>query len=395
MNTEIQADDTIPSLYFDNLPPLSLYIHFPWCKRKCPYCDFYSHERVAPIPEKEYIAALCQDFESALPLVSGRDIHSIFIGGGTPSLVSGEGVGQLLAFIKKKLPVSPECEISMEANPGTLEAGKFKAYRDGGINRLSIGIQSFSNQYLLALGRIHNASEAKKAVETAREYFDNINLDLMYALPFQTVEHLRQDLQTALAYAPEHLSLYQLTIELHTYFAKNVPDLPESDTVAEMQDLIESMTTDAGYQHYEVSAYAQPGKACQHNLNYWSFGDYLGIGAGAHSKITAKTEIRRQARVLQPDAYMEKAGKGSAIEEDILCTPLDIGFEFMLNALRLYDGFTPEFFTQRTACPLEIIQKNLDEAQKKGLLYRDQEWIKPTNRGRQFLSDLQQIFLPD
>ena len=395
MNASTQANDKLQSLHFEHLPPLSLYVHFPWCKRKCPYCDFYSHERSTPIPEKEYIAALCHDLQSALPLIPGRDIHSIFIGGGTPSLISGEGIGQLLSFIKKNLPVPSNCEISMETNPGTSDAEKFKAYRDGGINRLSIGIQSFNNQHLLALGRIHDANDAKKTVELAKKYFGNINLDLMYALPFQTVEQVKQDLKTAVAYAPEHLSLYQLTIELHTYFSKNLPDLPESDTVAHMQDIIESMTAHAGYQHYEISAYALSGKSCQHNLNYWLFGDYLGIGAGAHSKITTTTQVHRQTRILQPDTYMKEAKKGTAVEENILCTIQDIGFEFMLNALRLYDGFAPELFRQRTSCSLDIIQKNLDEAKKKGLLYQDKKLIKPTDKGYQFLSDLQQIFLPD
>lgn len=381
---------------FDTLPPLSLYIHFPWCVRKCPYCDFYSHETSSILPEEEYLIALQQDLVAALELISEREISSIFIGGGTPSLMSAEGIEEFLTFIQTLIPLAPDAEITLEANPGTFESDKFQSYRHSGINRLSIGIQSFNPKHLETLGRIHSAEEAKKAIEIAQKHFDNINLDLMYALPSQTVEEMKQDIETAIAFKPQHLSLYQLTIELNTYFAKNPPTLPDDDTVADMQDLIEEMTANAGYEHYEVSAYAQADRKCRHNLNYWLFGDYLGIGAGAHSKITTPDgQVHRQMRYKQPKIYMEQAGNGTAVQENIICTPQDLGFEFMLNALRLPNGFSPDLFRQRTGISLDIIQKNLDEAEKKGLLYCDETVIKPTEKGWLFLNDLQQIFLPD
>lgn len=382
-------------LHFDLLPPLSLYVHIPWCVKKCPYCDFYSHAISSAIPEERYLTALQQDLEASLPLIKGRQISTIFIGGGTPSLLSGDAINKLMTFLRNTLFLTPNVEITLEANPGTFDANKIGAYRDSGVNRLSIGIQSFNQTHLDVLGRIHDVNQAKRAVEIAMKHFDNVNLDLMYALPHQTRDNLDADLTMAISYDPAHLSLYQLTIEQNTYFAFNPPDLPDEDTVADMQDMIEIMTATAGYEHYEVSAYAKPGRQCRHNINYWLFGDYLGIGAGAHSKITAKGQVIRQTRFEQPPMYMHEAGKGCAISEEFPLSHEDLGFEFMLNALRLTKGFYPEMFEERTALSLETIKPYIKQAEKRGLLYRDPTIIRPTEKGMLFLNDLQQIFLPD
>jgi putative oxygen-independent coproporphyrinogen III oxidase len=375
------------------LPPLSLYVHFPWCVRKCPYCDFNSHEVKGGFPEDEYLAALRSDLEGALPLIWGRKIYTVFIGGGTPSLMSAGGLDRLLSDIRTLLPLDGAAEITMEANPGTFEAEKFKSYRASGINRLSIGIQSFDARHLQAIGRIHDEREARLAVEIAQANFDNFNLDLMYALPSQTVEEARCDVATAIGFAPPHLSLYHLTLEANTYFAKHPPAVPDDDASAEMQDMIERMTEDAGYRHYEVSAYAQPGRQARHNLNYWQFGDYLGIGAGAHSKISFPHRIVRQMRYKQPKAYLEHAKAGRPIQEEFELTREDLSFEFMLNALRLNDGFEVNLLAERTGLALNAIVKALDAAEAKGLLYRDHKIIRPTELGRRFLNDLQQMFL--
>lgn len=382
-------------LHFDLLPPLSLYVHMPWCVKKCPYCDFYSHAISSAVPEERYLMALQQDLQAALPLIKGRQISTVFIGGGTPSLLSGEAINRLLVLLRNTLLLTPDVEITLEANPGTFDADKIRAYHDAGVNRLSVGIQSFNQKHLDVLGRIHDVNQAKKAVEIALAHFDNVNLDLMYALPHQTKDDLDADLTLATSYNPAHLSLYQLTIEQNTYFAFNPPDLPDEDTVADMQDMIEIMTAAAGYEHYEVSAYARPGRQCRHNINYWLFGDYLGIGAGAHSKITVEGQVIRQTRFEQPPTYMLEAGKGSAVDEEFPLSHEDLGFEFMLNALRLTRGFYPEMFEERTALPLEIIKPYLKKAEKRGLLYRDPTIIRPTEKGMFFLNDLQQIFLPD
>ena len=378
-----------------SLPPLSLYVHIPWCVRKCPYCDFNSHEANDGFPETGYLDALKTDLEHALPLIWGRKIYTIFIGGGTPSLLSAAGLDRLLSDIRTLLPLDGRVEITMEANPGTFEAEKFKSYRESGINRLSIGIQSFNKRHLHALGRIHDDDEARRAVDIAHANFDNFNLDLMYALPGQTLEEARQDVASAIALAPPHLSLYHLTLEPNTYFAKYPPAVPDDDASAEMQDMIEAATSEAGYGHYEVSAYAKPGHQARHNLNYWQFGDYLGIGAGAHSKISFPHRVIRQARFKQPKAYLENIAAGNAIQEEREIARGELGFEFMLNALRLYDGFAPNQFMERTGLTLNAIEKPLDEAEAKGLITRDHQLIKPTELGMRFLNDLQQLFLTD
>ena len=376
------------------LPPLSLYVHFPWCVRKCPYCDFNSHEASGEMPEADYLRALRADLEAALPLIWGRKIYTIFIGGGTPSLMSAAGLDRMLSDIRSLLPLDGAAEITMEANPGTFEAGKFRSYRDSGINRLSIGIQSFNPAHLQALGRIHDADEARRAVDIAASNFDNFNLDLMFALPGQTPDDASQDLATALSFAPQHLSLYHLTLEPNTVFAKYPPVLPDDDASAEMQERIESELLQAGYGHYEVSAYARPGRSARHNLNYWEFGDYLGIGAGAHSKLSFPHRIVRQARFRQPASYMEQALRGNAVSESREVERRELAFEFMLNALRLSAGFPVNLFSERTGLPITAVDAQLDEAERRGLLTRDHRQVRPTMLGQRFLNDLQQIFLP-
>lgn len=380
------------------LPPLSLYIHFPWCVKKCPYCDFNSHEakdggHQAGFPEKEYLDALRLDLEMALPLIWGRKIYTIFIGGGTPSLLSAAGLDRLLSDVRTLLPLDSDVEITMEANPGTFEAEKFKSYRASGVNRLSIGIQSFSDRHLKALGRIHDDGEARRAVDIAVANFDNFNLDLMYALPSQTLEEAQRDIETALSYQPPHLSLYHLTMEPNTLFAKYPPALPDDDASADMQDMIAEVTAANGYQHYEVSAYAKAGRRARHNLNYWEFGDYLGIGAGAHSKLSFPHRILRQARYKQPKAYMEQVALGAPVQEEREIGRDEMGFEFMLNTLRLCDGFDPRLFMERTGMALNAIERQLNAAEAKGLIYRDHQIIRPTELGQRFLNDLQEMFL--
>ncbi|GGD00024.1 radical SAM family heme chaperone HemW [Undibacterium terreum] len=381
------------SLNLTALPPLSLYIHFPWCVKKCPYCDFNSHEVKSSFDEDAYLAAVRADLEHALPLIWGRKIYTVFIGGGTPSLMSAAGLDRLLSDVRTLLPLDLDAEITMEANPGTFETDKFRSYRDSGINRLSIGIQSFNSDHLHALGRIHNGDEAMKAVAIAQKYFDNFNLDLMFALPGQTIEQARQDVETAISLAPPHLSLYHLTLEPNTYFAKYPPVIPDDDLSAEMQDLIQGKMQDAGYVNYEVSAYAKPGHESRHNLNYWNFGDYLGIGAGAHSKLSFPHRVIRQARYKQPKAFIDAAMQGNAVQESVEIGRHEMGFEFMLNALRLNEGFNANLFYERTGLLLNNIEKELSLAEQKGLLYRDHQVIKPTELGKRFLNDLQQFFL--
>ena len=375
------------------LPPLSLYIHFPWCVCKCPYCDFNSHEAKGAFPEEEYLDAVRLDLEQSLPLIWGRKIYTIFIGGGTPSLMSAKGLDRLMSDVRTLLPLDGACEVTMEANPGTFEAEKFRSYRASGINRLSIGIQSFNGRHLKALGRIHDDTEARRAVEIAHANFDNFNLDLMYALPSQTLDEAREDLATALAFKPPHLSLYHLTMEPNTVFAKYPPTLPDDDASADMQDMIAIETAAAGFGHYEISAYAQPGRKARHNLNYWEFGDYLGIGAGAHSKISFPHRVLRQARFKQPKSFMEAARAGNPVQEEYEISRADMGFEFMLNTLRLTGGFAPNLFGERTGMSINAIDKTLNAAEAKGLLYRDHQIIRPTELGQRFLNDLQQMFL--
>jgi oxygen-independent coproporphyrinogen-3 oxidase len=382
------------ALNLQALPPLSLYVHFPWCVRKCPYCDFNSHEaRGGDFPEQEYLDALRADLEMALPLIWGRKIYTVFIGGGTPSLMSAAGLDRLLSDLRTLLPLDGDAEITMEANPGTFETEKFRSYRASGINRLSIGIQSFDAGHLKSLGRIHNGDEARRAVEIAQANFDNFNLDLMYALPSQTLEQARLDVETAISFKPPHLSLYHLTMEPNTVFAKYPPALPDDDASADMQDMIAELTAAHGYGQYEVSAYAQPGRQARHNLNYWEFGDYLGIGAGAHSKLSFPHRVLRQARYKQPGSYMEQVRNGTPVQEEFEIAREDMGFEFMLNTLRLHGGFPPNLFAERTGMSLNAIDKTLNAAEAKGLLYRDHLVIRPTELGQRFLNDLQEMFL--
>jgi oxygen-independent coproporphyrinogen-3 oxidase len=386
------------ALNLATLPPLALYVHWPWCVRKCPYCDFNSHEQaggVEAIPEGEYLAALRADLEAALPLVWGRPIVSIFIGGGTPSLLSAAGLDRLLSDVRALLPLEADCEITLEANPGTFEAEKFGAFRAAGVNRLSIGIQSFDETQLRRLGRIHDGAQAIAAIELAQRTFDDFNLDLMYALPEQTFEAAQRDVERALSFAPPHLSLYQLTLEPNTVFAKYPPALPDEDTGAAIGEWIEARTAEAGYQHYEVSAYARPGHRCRHNLNYWRFGDYLGIGAGAHSKLSFPHRIVRQVRFRQPASYLQNARQGRFVAESAEVGRADLAFEFMLNALRLDEGFAPALFTERTGLALSQVERRLDAAEARGLIVRDHRRIAPTPLGRRFLSDLQSLFLPE
>jgi putative oxygen-independent coproporphyrinogen III oxidase len=383
------------TLQIPSQPPLSLYVHLPWCLRKCPYCDFNSHEvRSGELPEQRYLDALVADIEAALPIVWGRDIHSIFIGGGTPSLFSPQGIDRLLADIRARLKLAPDCEITLEANPGTFERDRFRAFRSAGVTRLSVGVQSFNDEHLKALGRVHDRAQAIAALEEAALAFDTFNLDLMYALPGQTMAQLEADLAQALALMPPHLSVYHLTIEPNTMFAKFPPKVPDEDTAYAMLDRITELTGGAGLQRYEVSAYAKPGHRCWHNVNYWQFGDYLGIGAGAHSKLTFPHRIIRQVRLREPRLYMDGALAGQALAIDDEVARADLPFEFMLNALRLRDGFPLSQFTERTGLPLTAIALPLAEAERKGLVERDLARVRPTTRGFDFLSDLQALFLP-
>ncbi len=380
----------------DVLPPLALYIHIPWCIRKCPYCDFYSHRLNGELAENQYITALQRDIELALPLIWGRKIISIFIGGGTPSLFSASGLDKLLSVVRSLLPVLPDAEISMEVNPGTFEQAKFRAYHECGINRLSLGIQSFNESHLKRLGRIHGRDEALLAAESAKKYFSNFNLDLMVGLPGQSLQEFQEDIQTAVSCHPNHLSLYQLTIEPNTPFANHPPVLPDEDVLDEMQQWMEETLPKAGYQHYEVSAWSLRGCQCQHNSNYWLYGDYLGIGAAAHSKITMPdARILRRVCIKNPDAYMAGKDIASIYEESFEASSADRVFEFMMNALRFVEGFPLRLFTERTGLPLSVIDKSLKEAVSKGLLRVSFGMVKPTSLGMRFLNDLQEMFLPE
>ena len=382
------------TLQLPALPPLSLYVHLPWCLKKCPYCDFNSHEQSGGVPEQRYLDALRADLEAALPLVWGREVHSIFIGGGTPSLFSPEGIDRLLSDIRARVKLVPEAEITLEANPGTFERDRFRAFRGAGVTRLSVGVQSFDDAKLKALGRVHDGRQAIAAVEEAAATFETFNLDLMYALPGQDLAHLEQDVTQALSLAPPHLSIYHLTIEPNTYFAKFPPVTPPDDLAYAMLDRITEMTAAAGLERYEVSAYAKPGHRCWHNWNYWQFGDYLGIGAGAHGKLSFPHRIVRQVRNRDPRLYMENALAGQAVAQEEEVARADLPFEFMLNALRLKDGFALQDFLDRTGLPLSAIEKPLREAEAKGLITRDFARVKPTEKGFDFLSDLQGLFLP-
>ena len=383
------------ALEFRVAPPLALYVHVPWCVRKCPYCDFNSHEAAGAIPETEYVAALIADLQSALPLIWGRPLVSVFFGGGTPSLLSPAAIDELLAAFRALAMLSPEAEITLEANPGTIEAGKFAGFRAAGVNRLSLGIQSFDDRPLAALGRIHGAAEAKRAAQLAGDHFDSFNLDLMYGLPGQTREQALTDVETALSFAPPHLSCYQLTLEPNTRFAAFPPALPEDDLCADMQEAIEARLAVAGYANYETSAFARAGRQCRHNLNYWDFGDYLGIGAGAHSKLTLHDRVLRQMRWKHPNAYLENVRGGSPIQETNEVAASQLPFEFLMNALRLAAGFQPALFEARTAQPITRILPQLRAAAADGLVDIGRERIAPTPRGRRFLNVLLERFLDE
>ena len=383
-------------LQLQSLPPLSLYVHLPWCLKKCPYCDFNSHESRAgadALPQARYLDALMADLEAALPLIWGRTVHSIFIGGGTPSLFAPASIDRLIGDIRARLRLEPDCEITLEANPGTFEKDRFRAYRAAGVTRLSVGVQSFDDRFLQALGRVHDRDQALAAVQEAHDAFDTFNLDIMYALPGQTLADLERDMRTALALQPPHISIYHLTIEPNTYFAKFPPAVPEDDTAYAMLDRITELTGAAGLQRYEISAYARDGHGCFHNTNYWQFGDYLGIGAGAHSKLSFAHRVVRQVRFREPGLYMDNALAGHAVAQDDDVRRADLPFEYMLNALRLRSGFALQEFTERTGLPITAIAKGLEAAERKGLITRSVGHVQPTERGFDFLNDLQELFL--
>jgi oxygen-independent coproporphyrinogen-3 oxidase len=383
---------------FTQLPPLSLYIHVPWCIRKCPYCDFNSHQAPEDIQEQQYVDALVRDLEQEIPSIWGRTINSIFIGGGTPSLFSAEAYDRLFSSIRSLVNLRADAEITLEANPGTFEQQRFADYRALGINRLSIGIQSFNDQALSALGRVHDSAQAIKAVETAHQVgFDNFNLDLMFGLPNQTEQTALQDIETAIQLNPTHISYYQLTLEPNTYFHQQPPKLPDEDHIIDWQLASKTKLAEAGFEQYEVSAFAQQNRQCEHNLNYWRFGDYIGIGAGAHGKISdaAARTITRRSKHKQPQKYIEAAGSADVIQVDEMIQPEDIGFEFMLNALRLNDGFNTALFSQHTGLPISHIQSTLELAQQQDLIKFDHFHIQVTEKGKQYLNTLIELFLPE
>lgn len=375
------------------LPPLSLYVHIPWCVRKCPYCDFNSHEARGEAPQKAYVEALIQDLEQALPLIWGRHIQTIFFGGGTPSLLDPALLDQLLSQFRALLPLAAYAEVTLEANPGTVEASRFAEFKASGVNRLSLGIQSFNDQSLQKIGRIHDAAQARRAAEIALATFDQVNLDLMYALPEQTLDAALADIHQAVALKPQHISAYHLTLEPNTAFHHNPPSLPDDDTSATMQEAIEDVLQQAGYGHYETSAFAQTGKQCRHNLNYWQFGDYLGLGAGAHSKLSFHDQVLRQARLKHPAAYMQALKTADHIESESKLSRNDLGFEFMMNALRLTEGFPVTLFQERTGLPISTVEVALKQAEASRLLVRDHLAMKPSLQGQRFLNELLQLFL--
>ncbi len=387
----VLGDTTLSGL--TNPPPLSLYIHIPWCVKKCPYCDFNSHESRTDIPEKRYVAALIADLEQSVPRVYGRKIKSVFFGGGTPSLFSAESIDEILSAVRMLTPLEYGAEITLEANPGTVEIARFAGYKQAGVNRISLGIQSFNADYLKALGRIHDDKQALAAAELALNTFERVNLDVMYALPKQSLEHALQDAKQALALNPDHLSFYHLTLEPNTPFHRTPPSLPDDDVSADMQEQIEALLAEHGYEHYETSAFCKPKNQSRHNLNYWQFGDYLGIGAGAHSKLSYHDKITRETRHKHPKAFMENAENGNAVDNTWIIERADLGFEFMMNALRLSDGVEISLFQQRTGLSLQAIHKGLTAASQKGLITQDLKRIKPTALGQRYLNDLLGLFL--
>jgi oxygen-independent coproporphyrinogen-3 oxidase len=375
------------------LPPLSLYVHIPWCLRKCPYCDFNSHEKRGDLPEGEYVDALVADVQASFPKVYGRRLQTIFIGGGTPSLFAPASIERLVTAIRTHLPTEPDAEITMEANPGTFEIERFRGFRAAGVNRLSIGAQSFNDARLAAIGRVHGADEARRAIAAALEIFPTVNVDLMYALPGQSPDAAFADVREAIALGPPHVSAYHLTLEPDTHFHRFPPELPADDVAADMQEGIEALLGEAGYGHYETSAFARPGHRARHNVNYWSFGDYLGIGAGAHGKISFRDRITREVRQRKPQSYLRAALEGDAIDESRVVTDAELPFEFMLNALRLIDGFPVMLFSQRTGLAITAVEPQLAAAEAAGLIERDHARIAPTSKGQRFLNDLLEGFL--
>lgn len=377
------------------LPPLALYVHIPWCLRKCPYCDFNSHEQRGEVPESRYVDALVADLEASLAKFWGRRFYSIFMGGGTPSLFSPAAIDRLLTAVRTLATVDPEAEITLEANPGTFEAARFRDYRSAGVNRLSLGVQSFSDARLAAIGRVHDGDQARRALDTALATFPTVNADLMYALPGQGVDEALADIDEAIGFGVPHLSAYHLTLEPDTHFHRYPPPLPDEEAAADMQEGIEARLAAAGYAHYETSAFAKPGHRCRHNLNYWTFGDYLGLGAGAHGKLSFRDRIAREVRQRKPETYMRAALAGDAIDEAHDVSAQELPFEFMLNALRLVEGFPVALFTERTGLPITAVERELAAAERAGAIERDHLAIRPTPRGRRFLNDLLERFLPE
>lgn len=386
-----------------NPPPLSLYIHIPWCVKKCPYCDFNSHEARNAIPEKRYVAALIADLEQSVPRVYGRKIKSVFFGGGTPSLFSAESIDAILGAVRMLTPLEYGAEITLEANPGTLGAktqdtAHFQGYKQAGVNRISLGIQSFNADHLQALGRIHDDKQAIAAAELALNIFERVNLDIMYGLPQQTLQQAIKDARQAVSLKPDHLSFYHLTLEPNTPFYRTPPSLPDDDSSAQMQEEIEALLAENGYEHYETSAFSQPKSQARHNVNYWQFGDYLGIGAGAHSKLSFHDKITRETRHKHPKNFMENVenngnqGQGG-VDNSWVIDQAELGFEFMMNALRLTNGFDARLFQARTGLPLNTIASQLKAACDKGLITQQHDHIQPTLLGQRYLNDLLTIFL--
>jgi putative oxygen-independent coproporphyrinogen III oxidase len=391
VSSPLLGEATISGL--TNPPPLSLYIHIPWCVKKCPYCDFNSHESRGEIPEKRYVAALIKDLEQSVPRVYGRKIKSVFFGGGTPSLFSADSINEILSAVRMLTPLDYAAEITLEANPGTVDTAHFAGYKQAGVNRVSLGIQSFNADYLKALGRIHDDKQAIQAAELALKTFERVNFDIMYGLPNQTLEHALEDARKAVVLSSDHLSFYHLTLEPNTPFYLTPPSLPEDDTSADMQEQIEVLLAENGYEHYETSAFCKPKSQARHNVNYWQFGDYLGIGAGAHSKLSFHDKITRETRHKNPKAFMDNAEKGNAVDNTWAIEQADLGFEFMVNALRLTNGFEIKLFRERTGMPLEAISMRLAEASKKGLIIQNNSFIQPTLLGQRYLNNLLELFL--
>ena len=395
MSLPKSAPVALPLRRLASLPPLSLYIHLPWCLRKCPYCDFNSHEVRGDVPWERYVDALVADLESVLPLVWGRRVYTLFIGGGTPSLFPAESIDRLLGAVRARLPLDASAEVTLEANPGTFELEKFRAFRDAGITRLSVGVQSFDTAALKALGRVHDADEARAAVEGALALFERVNVDLMYALPGQSPEQALADVSTALGLGARHVSAYQLTLEPNTVFHRYPPVLPDEDGAELIEQAVHGRLAEAGLERYEVSAFAAAGHRARHNLNYWTFGDYIGIGAGAHAKLSLPDRIFRQVRHRQPQRFIDTAIAGDAVSEQHDVESSQMGFEFMLNALRLVEGVPVALFAERTGLPINVIAPALDVAEARGLLQRDHLAMRPTALGLRYLNDLVSLFLPD